>query len=36
MQGDYPNGYLGIHSGGHYTIGGDPGGVRILPSFVPV
>ncbi|KAF4181424.1 hypothetical protein CNMCM7927_000660 [Aspergillus lentulus] len=26
MQGDYPNGYLGIHSGGHYTVGGDPGG----------
>ncbi|KAF7182921.1 hypothetical protein CNMCM7691_002665 [Aspergillus felis] len=26
MQGDFPNGFLGIHSGGHYTIGGDPGG----------
>ena len=26
LQGDFPNGYLGIHAGGHYTIGGDPGG----------
>ncbi|EAW12396.1 tyrosinase family protein [Aspergillus clavatus NRRL 1] len=26
MQGDFPNGFLGVHSGGHYTIGGDPGG----------
>ncbi|PLB40132.1 tyrosinase family protein [Aspergillus candidus] len=26
MQGDFPNKYLGVHSGGHYTIGGDPGG----------
>ncbi|KAL4780099.1 hypothetical protein BJX76DRAFT_339144 [Aspergillus varians] len=26
MQGDFPNKYLGIHSGGHYTIGGDPAG----------
>jgi tyrosinase len=25
MQGDYPNGYLGVHSAGHYTIGGDAG-----------
>jgi tyrosinase len=27
MQGDFPSGFLGLHSGGHYTIGGDPGGV---------
>jgi tyrosinase len=26
MQGDFNTGYLGIHSGGHYTDGGDPGG----------
>ncbi|KAF9895139.1 hypothetical protein FE257_000041 [Aspergillus nanangensis] len=26
MQGDFPNGFLGVHSGGHYTVGGDPGG----------
>jgi tyrosinase len=26
LQGDFNNGYLGIHSGGHYTDGGDPGG----------
>ena len=26
LQGDFPIGYLGIHSGGHYTILGDPGG----------
>jgi tyrosinase len=26
MQGDLQNGYLGIHGGGHYTCGGDPGG----------
>ncbi|KAL4893106.1 hypothetical protein BDV59DRAFT_178463 [Aspergillus ambiguus] len=26
LQGDFPTGFLGIHSGGHYTIGGDPGG----------
>ena len=26
MQGDFPNGYLGVHTGGHFTIGGDPGG----------
>ncbi|PTU18032.1 hypothetical protein P175DRAFT_0503914 [Aspergillus ochraceoroseus IBT 24754] len=26
LQGDFPKGFLGIHSGGHYTIGGDPGG----------
>ncbi|KAL6238328.1 hypothetical protein BDW75DRAFT_247415 [Aspergillus navahoensis] len=26
LQGDFPNGYLGVHSGGHYTISGDPAG----------
>jgi hypothetical protein len=25
MQGDFPTGYLGVHSAGHYTIGGDAG-----------
>jgi hypothetical protein len=25
MQGDFPSGYLGVHSAGHYTIGGDAG-----------
>ncbi|KAI5776378.1 tyrosinase central domain-containing protein [Geopyxis carbonaria] len=26
MQGDFANGFLGVHSGGHFSIGGDPGG----------
>lgn len=26
LQGDFPAGYLGVHTGGHFTIGGDPGG----------
>lgn len=26
MQGDFPNGFLGVHSAGHFTIAGDPGG----------
>ncbi|KAL6704696.1 hypothetical protein ACN47E_007978 [Coniothyrium glycines] len=26
MQGDFPAGFLGVHTGGHFTIGGDPGG----------
>jgi tyrosinase len=26
MQGDFVRGYLGVHAGGHYTCGGDPGG----------
>lgn len=26
MQGDFPNGVYGVHTGGHFTIGGDPGG----------
>jgi tyrosinase len=28
MQGQFEKGYLGVHTAGHYTIGGDPGGVR--------
>lgn len=27
MQGDFAAGFLGVHSAGHFTIGGDPGGV---------
>ncbi|KAK2738809.1 hypothetical protein FQN55_000447, partial [Onygenales sp. PD_40] len=26
MQGDFEALFLGVHTGGHYTIGGDPGG----------
>lgn len=26
LQGDFPNGYLGVHTGGHMTVNGDPGG----------
>lgn len=26
MQGDFPAGYLGVHTAGHFTVGGDPGG----------
>lgn len=26
MQGDFANGFLGVHSAGHFTIAGDPGG----------
>ncbi|KAI1877138.1 uncharacterized protein JN550_001210 [Neoarthrinium moseri] len=26
LQGDFDTGYFGLHSAGHYTIGGDPGG----------
>ncbi|KAK6080982.1 tyrosinase central domain protein [Seiridium cupressi] len=26
LQGDFAIGYYGLHSSGHYTIGGDPGG----------
>ena len=26
MQGDFPAGFLGVHTAGHFTIGGDPGG----------
>ena len=35
LQGDFPKGLFGVHAGGHFTIGGDPGGVRSfsLPIF---
>jgi len=26
MQGDFTTGFYGVHTAGHYTIGGDPGG----------
>lgn len=26
MQGDFPNKYFGVHAGGHFWVGGDPGG----------
>jgi tyrosinase len=26
MQGDFPSGYFGVHTGGHYTLNGDPSG----------
>ena len=26
MQGDVATGFYGVHTGGHFTIGGDPGG----------
>ncbi|KAF1916616.1 hypothetical protein BDU57DRAFT_448356 [Ampelomyces quisqualis] len=26
MQGDFGNGFLGVHTAGHFTVGGDPGG----------
>jgi tyrosinase len=26
LQGNFVTGYFGVHSGGHYTSGGDPGG----------
>ncbi|GES57103.1 tyrosinase [Aspergillus terreus] len=26
LQGDFPKGLFGVHAGGHFTIGGDPGG----------
>lgn len=26
MQGDFPNGFFGVHTAGHFTIGGDPSG----------
>ena len=25
MQGDFPNRFIGVHTAGHYTIGGDAG-----------
>lgn len=32
MQGNLTSGNIGVHGGGHYTIGGDPGGVRLPAS----
>jgi len=29
MQGNFTSDNIGVHGGGHYTIGGDPGGVRL-------
>lgn len=26
LQGNFPAGYLGIHTAGHFSVGGDPGG----------
>jgi tyrosinase len=26
MQGDFVTGYFGVHAGGHFWVGGDPGG----------
>lgn len=38
MQGEFGKGSLGVHGGGHFTIGGDPGGVRqqTFPLFLLV
>jgi tyrosinase len=30
MQGDFVKGDYGVHAAGHFTIGGDPGGVSIV------
>ena len=35
MQGDFPNNYLGVHVGGHFWVGGDPGKSSSLPSKTP-
>jgi hypothetical protein len=32
MQGDFPNNYLGVHAGGHFWVGGDPGKSTFPPS----
>lgn len=29
MQGDFASGFYGVHTAGHFTIGGDPGGVNL-------
>ncbi|KAB2579340.1 Tyrosinase central domain protein [Lasiodiplodia theobromae] len=36
MQGDFPSGYLGVHTGGHLTINGDPGGDLFASPGDPV
>jgi tyrosinase len=33
MQGDFPNNYLGVHAGGHFWVGGDPGKPSSTPSI---
>jgi hypothetical protein len=33
MQGDFPNNYLGVHAGGHFWVGGDPGKITLLLPF---
>jgi hypothetical protein len=44
MQGDFASGFYGVHTGGHFTFGGDPGGdiftspgdpVYVEPSIYP-
>lgn len=35
MQGQFELGFLGVHTAGHFTIGGDPGGVCPFPSIIP-
>lgn len=33
MQGKFELGEWGVHTGGHYTVGADPGGVSLLLYF---
>jgi hypothetical protein len=33
MQGKFELGEWGVHTGGHYTVGADPGGVSLLSSM---
>ena len=35
MQGQFQLGQWGVHTGGHYTIGGDPAGVSLTYLTVP-
>jgi tyrosinase len=35
MQGDFPNNYLGVHAGGHFWVGGDPGKSPSSPPQTP-
>lgn len=35
MQGDFEAGFFGVHTAGHYTIGGDPGGDFFASSGDP-
>ncbi|KAF2494294.1 Di-copper centre-containing protein [Lophium mytilinum] len=36
MQGNFPAGFLGVHTGGHFTNGGDPGGDLFVSPGDPV